>query len=205
VAVEDLDLLRAVYRRLDREGVVYDNPGVSDQDIKDFFRRLKGLLEQSKQTSASPTPPLPPSPTPPPTADPSGLAVVAHCDGGSRGNPGPAGFGYVILGQDQSVLAKGKGFVGHVTNNVAEYRGAIAALARAREMGAASITLKSDSELMVHQINGRYRVKKDGLIPLHAQVKELLSGFAQWKAVHVPREENSVADGLANEAMDQGC
>ena len=204
VAVDDLELPRAIYRRLDREGVIYDQPGLTEEDIKGFFRKVKGLLESQPRVCAEPAPP-PPAPATGRASDGSGQAVVIHCDGGSRGNPGPAGFGFVILDSDRRVLHKGKGFVGHVTNNVAEYRGAIAGLTRAAEMGAKSVTLKSDSELMVHQINGRYRVKKPDLIPLHAEVKKLLGGFETWRAMHVPREENSIADGLANEAMDRGA
>ncbi|HRU04768.1 MAG TPA: ribonuclease HI family protein [Candidatus Brocadiia bacterium] len=202
MAIDELELLRAIYRRLDREGVVYDNPGVSEEDIKGLFRKLKRLLEQEQ--GAAPVPPD----SPPPEAMAAAAkseGVIVHCDGGSRGNPGPAGFGFVILDSDGHVLHKGKGFAGYVTNNVAEYQGAIAGLRQAAEMGAKSVTLKSDSELMVHQINGRYRVKKPNLIPLHAEVMGLLRGFEQWRATHVPREENALADALANEAMDRGC
>lgn len=131
-------------------------------------------------------------------------AVTLFTDGGSRGNPGPAGYGFVLYDGSGREIRRGKRFLGRATNNVAEYEGVAAGLRAALEAGAKSVTLKSDSQLIVMQLRGTYRVKAAGLKNLFAQVKSLLARFASWQAVHVRREQNQLADALANEAMDGG-
>jgi ribonuclease HI len=130
----------------------------------------------------------------------SGTRLVINVDGASRGNPGPAAIGVVIAdASGREVLAWGEA-IGRTTNNVAEYRAAIAGLEKALELGARSVELRADSELLVHQVNGRYRVKNAGLRPLHAKVTELLGRFESWSAAYVPREKNARADALATAA-----
>ena len=131
------------------------------------------------------------------------MKVVIEADGGSRGNPGPAGYGAVVLTEDRStVLAESKQAIGRATNNVAEYRGLIAGLDDARKLGATEAAVFLDSKLLVEQMSGRWKVKHPDLVELHAQARELASGFNRVSYGWVPRERNSHADRLANEAMD---
>ncbi|MED5812907.1 bifunctional RNase H/acid phosphatase [Mycolicibacterium sp. 050232] len=131
------------------------------------------------------------------------MKVLVEADGGSRGNPGPAGYGAVVLDADHdAVLAERKEAIGRATNNVAEYRGLIAGLAAATELGAAEVAVSMDSKLVVEQMSGRWKVKHPDLIPLHRQAAELADGFDRVSYSWIPRERNSHADRLANEAMD---
>jgi probable phosphoglycerate mutase len=131
------------------------------------------------------------------------LHVVIHIDGGSRGNPGPAGAGIVIRDKtDNSILYKGGIFLGKATNNVAEYSGLLAGLTAGRQLNAARVELFSDSQLLVRQMIGEYRVKNAGLKPLHRRATDLADSFDECTFHHIPREENTAADKLANLAMD---
>jgi len=134
---------------------------------------------------------------------PDSLHVVIHIDGGSRGNPGPAGAGAVVQAKtDNSILYKGGVFLGTATNNVAEYSGMITGLTAAKELNATHVQLFSDSQLLVRQMIGQYRVKNVGLKPLHRKASDLAEGFVKCSFTHVRREENTAADKLANMAMD---
>ncbi len=128
--------------------------------------------------------------------------VVVWTDGGARGNPGPAGYGAVITDRDGNVLAEVWEGIGWATNNVAEYRGVIAGLERARALGARRVVVRADSLLVVNQQLGRWKVKNEGLQPLAAEVRRLARGFQRVTWQHVPRERNRRADALANKAMD---
>ena len=129
--------------------------------------------------------------------------VVVEADGGSRGNPGPAGYGAVVRDADTGqVLAERRQSLGRSTNNVAEYRGLIAGLKAAAELGATSVSVRLDSQLVVEQMSGRWRVKHDGLRPLAREALALRDSFAEITFEWVPREQNAHADRLANEAMD---
>ncbi len=129
--------------------------------------------------------------------------VIVEADGGSRGNPGPAGYGAVVIdASTHEVLAERKDFVGHATNNVAEYRGLIAGLQAAAELGASSVAVRMDSKLVVEQMAGRWRVKNDRLRPLADQAVALCAAFDEISFEWIPREQNTHADRLANEAMD---
>jgi broad specificity phosphatase PhoE/ribonuclease HI len=131
------------------------------------------------------------------------VKVVIEADGGSRGNPGPAGYGAVVFDADRStVLAETKQAIGHATNNVAEYRGLLAGLGDAATLGATEVAVFMDSKLVVEQMSGRWKVKHPGLAELHAQAKALAAGFDRVTYKWIPRERNSHADRLANEAMD---
>lgn len=130
--------------------------------------------------------------------------LVAHSDGGARGNPGPAGYGVVLEDQSGKKIAGLSEYLGHQTNNVAEYQGLIAALEYAVANGHKALKLISDSELLVKQIKGIYKVKNLALQDLHARAKELI-GQLEWFSIgHALREHNVEADRLANEAMDKG-
>ena len=130
------------------------------------------------------------------------LEVIVHTDGAARGNPGPAGAGAVITSTDGEVLAEIAEGLGHATNNVAEYTAAILGLERAAELGARRVTLRTDSQLLVQQLAGRYRVKAVHLVPLWRRVRELAAGFERIRFEHVPRERNVEADRLANAGVD---
>ncbi|HEY6766989.1 MAG TPA: ribonuclease HI family protein [Candidatus Sulfotelmatobacter sp.] len=130
--------------------------------------------------------------------------LVAHSDGGARGNPGPAGYGVVIQDQSGRKVAALSDYLGHQTNNFAEYQGLIAALEYAIEHGPKALKLISDSELLVRQIKGIYKVKNATLQDLHGRAKELISQLDWFSIGHALREHNQEADRLANEAMDKG-
>jgi ribonuclease H / adenosylcobalamin/alpha-ribazole phosphatase len=131
------------------------------------------------------------------------VRVVVEADGGSRGNPGPAGYGSVVWTADRStVLAESKEAIGHATNNVAEYRGLIAGLEEAARLKASEVAVSLDSKLVVEQMSGRWKVKHPELAELNARARALASRFDKISYTWVPREQNSHADRLANEAMD---
>ena len=128
--------------------------------------------------------------------------LIIHTDGGSRNNPGPAGFGYVICDtRGREIEARGE-FAGETTSNVAEYKGMIAAARRAVELAAAAVEFRVDSELLERQIAGRYRVKAPHLKPLFADLMAALRQIPDWRIRHVSREQNRRADQLVNRAID---
>lgn len=133
-------------------------------------------------------------------ADPG--PVIVACDGAARGNPGPAGIGVQITGADGAVLAEIAEGLGRTTNNVAEYTAVIRGLNRAAELGATDVVLRSDSQLLIFQITGKYRVKTPHLVPLHRAVLQQSTRFAHIRFEHVRRERNAEADRLANEGVD---
>jgi ribonuclease HI len=130
--------------------------------------------------------------------------LIAHCDGGARGNPGPAGYGVVIQDESGRKAAHLSEYLGHQTNNFAEYQGLIAALEYALKHGPKALKLISDSELLVRQIKGIYKVKNATLQDLHGRAKELIAQLEWFSIGHALREHNTEADRLANEAMDKG-
>ena len=131
------------------------------------------------------------------------LKVTAWIDGAARGNPGPAGYG-VYMKMDDGELIEVSGYLGHTTNNVAEYSGLIDALTVAAEEGAREVEIISDSELLVKQILGEYRVKHPNLVPMHAQAKAIIRKFSRFSIRHTLRAGNKNADRLANLAVDRG-
>jgi ribonuclease HI len=130
------------------------------------------------------------------------VKLVVHVDGGSRGNPGPAAAAAVVSTPDGEVLDEAHELLGAATNNVAEYRGLLLGLARARELGADEVEVVNDSELVAKQVNGLYKVKHPDMKPLHAQARAALDGFARWQVRSVPRAQNAAADALVNAALD---
>ncbi len=131
------------------------------------------------------------------------MKVIVECDGGSRGNPGPAGFGCVVWSADRStLLAEHRQAIGVTTNNVAEYRALIAGLEEARRLGADEVAVAADSKLIIEQMNGRWKVKHPDMAELHQQARALASTFDAVTYEWIPRERNAHADRLANEAMD---
>ena len=161
-------------------------------------RELQQILEHSARliSGGEAKPSLPP-PVP-------GISEISiHADGASRGNPGEAGAGVVISDERGKTLKEWKSYLGITTNNVAEYRAVLLALEKASTLGAKGVIINLDSELVVRQLTGEYKVREAHLKPLYQKALELLALFPKHRLQHVPREENRRADQLANEAIDQ--
>lgn len=129
--------------------------------------------------------------------------LISFSDGGARGNPGPAGIGAVLYDENKKIIAEVSEYLGETTNNQAEYRALLAALKKAASLKATELICYLDSELVVKQLNREYKVKNKDLAPLFLEVYNLSLSFQKIIFKHIPREQNSVADRLANEAMDR--
>ena len=130
------------------------------------------------------------------------MKLVVHVDGGARGNPGPAAIGVVVAAPGGEVVHAVGETIGEATNNVAEYRALLLGLELARVLGASELEIYGDSELVVKQVRGEYKVKDVGLKPLHARARAALAEMDAWSFGHVRREENAHADDLVNQALD---
>jgi formyltetrahydrofolate-dependent phosphoribosylglycinamide formyltransferase len=128
--------------------------------------------------------------------------ITAYIDGGSRGNPGPGAAAFVLTNEKKQIIAANGFFLGKTTNNIAEYTALIKALEKAKQLQALKITIFSDSELLVRQINGQYKVKNDNIRTLFKQAVDLLNGFEGWSVHHITRDKNIQADDLVNQAID---
>jgi len=128
--------------------------------------------------------------------------VVVHVDGGARGNPGPAAGASVISSPDGEILDEAMEVLGTATNNVAEYRGLLLGLRRARDLGATEVDIVNDSELVAKQLSGDYKVKHAAMKPLYDEAMGALREFERWSVRSVPRAENARADALVNQALD---
>jgi len=146
--------------------------------------------------------PRPESSNPPAAAQ---WDAVLWTDGAARGNPGPAGIGAILKSPAGEVLYTGSEFLGHTTNNVAEYKAVLLGLAGALAQGIQRVEVRADSELLIKQLKGEYRVKSPGLKPLFDEARRLLSRFKNVKLTHIRRELNGEADRLANQGIDQGA
>lgn len=129
------------------------------------------------------------------------MKLIVNVDGGARGNPGPAAIGIVVRDGEGNVLRDLAETIGEATNNVAEYKALIRGIALARELGATELQIHGDSELVVKQMLGQYKVKHPDMKPLHAEATEALAGV-EWQISHVRREQNAEADALVNQALD---
>jgi ribonuclease HI len=130
------------------------------------------------------------------------VRVTVHVDGGARGNPGPAAAGAVVSDEDGKVLDEAAVTLGRATNNVAEYRGLLLGLERARALGATEVDVINDSQLIARQVDGSYKVKHPDMVPLHGAARDALRGFERWSIRSVPRAQNARADALVNRALD---
>lgn len=129
--------------------------------------------------------------------------LTVHVDGASRGNPGPAAIGVVMRDENGTTAVRLSSYIGRTTNNQAEYTALITALEEAARLGADRVDIRTDSQLMVEQIRGRYKVRNANIRPLFEEVTRLLAAFKSYGILHIPREQNSEADALANEALDK--
>ena len=187
-------ILQRLSEQLDDATLVRLFPGQYPADI----RRLLAMVPSDKP------------PAPEPDADsgrtperPGAGRCRLFTDGASRGNPGQAGAGAVLLNDRGQELATCSVYLGTCTNNVAEYQALLIGLEEARRLGCSHVTIALDSELIVRQIQGRYKVKNEGLLPLFRQVREQLARFETWSIGHVPRAQNARADQLANQGIDR--
>jgi len=130
------------------------------------------------------------------------VKLVVHVDGGARGNPGPAAAGAVLSTPDGDVLDEASELLGIATNNVAEYRGLLLGLTRAKALGATEVEVVNDSELIAKQVNGAYKVKHPAMRPLYLDAMAALREFDSWSIRSVPRAQNAEADALVNQALD---
>lgn len=130
--------------------------------------------------------------------------LIIYTDGGARGNPGPAGIGAIIFDDKRNLIAEISEYLGVATNNQAEYKAVVAAIKKAKELNAEEIQFYLDSQLVVEQLNGNYKVKNKDLQPLFVSIYNDSLNFKKVAYNHVPREQNKEADRLANEAMDKG-
>jgi ribonuclease HI len=167
-------------------------------DVEATLARVPGLTRDTLRAMISDAVAGPADPSPAGKAQ----SVIAHTDGACRGNPGRSGAGVLITTEDGREIARISRYLGRMTNNMAEYTALLLALKEAKHAGADSITVKSDSELLVRQINGQYKVKNETLRIMHQSAMDLLRGFKRWKVMHVRREQNQEADLLANQALD---
>jgi ribonuclease HI len=129
--------------------------------------------------------------------------AVLYTDGAARGNPGPAGSGAALVDENGHVVAEAMRHLGHATNNVAEYTALIIGLEEARKHDVEDLEVRMDSKLVVEQMNGKWRIRHPNLRPLAIRAGELLAHFPRWRIRHIPRDENAVADLLANRAIDE--
>jgi ribonuclease HI len=167
---------------------------------RDVLREAAELLRERASQPPQPSQPAAsgrPSPAPDGAAD-----AVLWSDGAARGNPGPAGAGAILKTRTGQVLAEVSGFLGHTTNNVAEYRALLLGLEQALALGVRRLEVRADSELLIRQLRGEYRVRDEKLKPLYEEAKSLLARFQAARLMHVPREQNSDADRLANAGID---
>lgn len=132
----------------------------------------------------------------------TGTRLTVHADGASRGNPGEAACAAIVLDARGEELLRRSRRLGVATNNVAEYEAVLMGLDLAAQLGAREVELRLDSELVVRQLNGQYKVKHPGLQPLYARAIKALQTFVSWHIIHIPRKENAAADKLANDALD---
>ena len=201
-------LAELIRQYCDIERLLAEHPEATRAQIDAFWARFGAARPERAAPREAPGlfdhVPEPPAAEPPAVRERAGehLVVVARCDGGARGNPGPAGIGAVIEDTSGQTLIEVSEAIGRTTCNVAEYQAVLRALEKALELGATEIHLRLDSQLLVCQLDGSYRVKAAHLKPLHRRALALLRRFKRWDVLRVPRAENAAADALANRAMD---
>lgn len=179
MGTSDYQLLELIFRGIDLDTLRANDPSITQERLESLLAKLRSKLKP-----------------------PRGKLSV-YTDGASRGNPGRAGIGVVICDKGHKVLEEVGEYIGETTNNVAEYKALITGLKKALDYRAGEVEVLSDSELLVKQVKGEYRVKAQTILPLYMEVKKLLERLPKWAIRHIPREENTRADALANLAIDR--
>jgi ribonuclease HI len=192
VIVTPAQLLLAIAEHETLEKTCASFPGLTPDAARKLLRGAALQLKQEKLPLFEP-----------PRKASSHRVLRVYSDGAARGNPGPAGAGAVVVDGAGQVLARRGRFLGSTTNNVAEYKGLLLGLEAAHELGARSVEVRADSQLLIRQLKGEYAVKHPGLKPLHAEALRLLGNFDKVDLAHVPREENKLADEMSNRAIDE--
>ena len=191
--ISDREILELIRKGVDHDGIAAKDPRVTRKRLKEFFGKLGGLIgvEPGMDTKKSGKPALRVS-----------GHIQLYTDGASRGNPGKSGIGVVVLDGEKNILAEVSEYIGDATNNVAEYKALIRGVEKALEFSPSRVDIFADSELMVRQLNGRYKVRAPSILPLYNEARKLLGMLSESKVQYVPREQNSLADALANRAID---
>ncbi|RKH19772.1 reverse transcriptase-like protein [Corallococcus praedator] len=206
-----VDLLRHIAREEPLTATVRAFRGLTREHLGQLLAEAADTLAQGLPVSAPSEPVLESAAVPSPTVESaapiapgSGLnRVRVYSDGAARGNPGPAGAGAVLMDTQGAVIARLGKFLGHQTNNHAEYMGLLLGLQHARTLGAREVEVYADSELLIRQLDGRYQVKSATLKPLFQEAQKLLKTFSKVKLAHVPRAQNAEADEMSNRAIDE--
>ncbi len=196
--ISDHELLSLVHKNIDMQKLKKQNTAIKKKRVDKLFQDLKNYVKNDGLATSDKE-----------ITDVSNTnneidLIVVNVDGASRGNPGESGIGVAIFNKDLNLINKTCDYLGIATNNIAEYKALILGIKLSMEYNAKKILFKSDSELMVKQIKGEYRVKNSQLRLLFTEAKELLKKLPNWKIMHVRREENSEADLLANKGIDDG-
>ncbi len=194
--ISDHELLSLVHKGIDMEKLKKQNKTITKkrveklfQDLKDHVKKDNLTISDKEQTDAS-------------YINKEIDLIIVNVDGASRGNPGESGIGVAIFDKDSNLINEACDYLGVATNNIAEYKALILGIKLSMEYNAKKILFKSDSELMVKQIKGEYKVKNTRLKLLFTEAQDLLKKLPDWKIMHVRREENSEADLLANKGID---
>ena len=190
-------LVTLISQYLDREKLIKENPFVTKEMIDAFLHDIFMAKQGKEPTDTNQSHHETVRHKQKDVTD-----LVIHTDGASRGNPGKAGIGVAIFDKNYHLLEELCKFIGESTNNVAEYQAMILAAQKAVAYNARKVTFKTDSELLVRQLNGAYRVKSQNILPLYHELTILLGKIPEWKIQHVRREENVCADALANQGID---
>ncbi|MEE9559010.1 MAG: ribonuclease HI family protein [Candidatus Brocadiales bacterium] len=193
-SITDRELLELIHEGIDLASIMAKDPRVTRKRLKEFFGKLGGLIggvEPGMDTKKSVKPALRVS-----------GHIQLYTDGASRGNPGKSGIGVVVLDGEKNVLAEVSEYIGDATNNVAEYKALIRGVEKALEFSPSRVDVFADSELVVRQLNGQYKVRAPSILPLYNEARKLLGMLPESKVQYVPREQNSLADALANRAID---
>lgn len=195
-SISDHEILTLIHKNIDIKKLKNQNKAITKKRIDELLQKLKGYVKEDdmpisdkagKGTS---------------TIDKQFDSLIVNVDGASKGNPGEAGIGVAVFDKDLNIVHESCEYIGAATNNVAEYKALILGAKLAIKFNAKNTLFKSDSELMVKQIMGEYRVKNTQLKSLYSEVQNLLGKLPEWKIMHVPREENEEADLLANKGVE---
>lgn len=202
---KDREILQRLAQKLPEHLLHELFPDREPQAVREALLHASGAgAPTAKKRSSAPSLPFAkPAGQPVSPAPRAGDSCILYTDGASRGNPGEAGAGVVLLNEDRSLLASRAVYLGQCTNNVAEYRALLAGLELVLQHGCKQVSIFLDSELIVRQISGQYKVKNAHLQPLYLQAKSLLQRLGGWRIKHVPRAENAQADQLANQGIDE--